>query len=242
MFIGSGTFINIISVFLGTLVGVSVAHRLPNRVREVVMDGLGLVTGMIAVLTTAAITDPTLPESLGKGRPVLIVLASIVLGGMIGSALNLELRLESLGDKLKSRFDKGDTDSKFTEGFVAASLLFCIGPMTILGSITDGLGGGNQMLILKSILDFFAALGFAAALGWGVAASGLSILVVQGGFTLFGYFLGNFMSDVQILMLTATGGLLLVGISLRLLNIKQVPVGNLLPALAISPILVALLS
>ncbi len=242
MFIGSGTFINIISVFLGTVVGVTVAHRLPQRVRDVVMDGLGLVTGMIAVLTTSAITNPTLPQVLGKGRPVLIVLASIVLGGMIGSALNLELRLEALGDKLKSKFDKGDPDSTFTEGFVAASLLFCIGPMTILGSITDGLGGGNQMLILKSILDFFASLGFAAALGWGVAASGLSILVVQGGFTVFGYFLGNFMSDVQILMLTATGGLLLVGISLRLLNIKQVPVGNLLPALIIAPILVAILS
>ncbi len=241
MFIGSGTVINVISVIIGTFVGVTIAHRLPARVREVVMDGLGLVTGMIAVLTTAAIVDPSLTETLGKGRPVLIVLASILLGGISGAAIRLEDRLESLGDKLRARFAK-EGESTFTEGFVAASLLFCIGPMTILGSITDGLGGGNEMLILKSTLDFFAALAFAAALGWGVAASGISILVVQGGLTLFGFFLGNFMSDVQILMLTATGGLLLVGISMRLLNIKQIPVGNLLPALLYAPLLVALLS
>lgn len=241
MFIGSGTVINVASVIIGTFVGVTIAHRLPARVREVVMDGLGLVTAMIAVLTTAAIVDPQLAETLGKGRPVLIVLASILLGGITGAAIRLEDRLETLGDKLKARFSK-DGESTFTEGFVAASLLFCIGPMTILGSITDGLGGGNEMLILKSTLDFFAALAFAAALGWGVAASGLSILIVQGGLTLFGYFLGNFMSDVQILMLTATGGLLLVGISMRLLNIKQVPVGNLLPALLYAPALAALLS
>ncbi len=241
MFIGSGTAINIVAVVLGTFVGVSIAHRLDQHVRSVVMDGLGLVTGMIAVLTTAAITDPSLTETLGKGRPVLIVLASIVLGGATGAALRLEERLESLGDRLKARF-AAEGESTFTEGFVAASLLFCIGPMTILGSITDGLGGGNQMLILKSTLDFFASLGFAAALGWGVAASGLSILVVQGGFTLFGYFLGNFMTNVEILMLTATGGLMLVGICLRLLNIKQVPVGSMLPALIYAPLLAALFS
>lgn len=241
MFIGSGTVINVASVIIGTFVGVTIAHRLPPRVREVVMDGLGLVTAMIAVLTTAAITDPLLAESLGRGRPVLIVLGSILLGGITGAAVRLEDRLESLGDKLRARFAK-EGESTFTEGFVAASLLFCIGPMTILGSITDGLGGGNEMLILKSTLDFFASLAFAAALGWGVAASGISILIVQGGLTLFGYFLGNFMSDVQILMLTATGGLLLVGISMRLLNIKQVPVGNLLPALIYAPLLVEVLS
>lgn len=241
MFIGSGTVINVASVIIGTFVGVTIAHRLPPRVREVVMDGLGLVTAMIAVLTTAAITDPLLAESLGRGRPVLIVLGSILLGGITGAAVRLEDRLESLGDKLRARFAK-EGESTFTEGFVAASLLFCIGPMTILGSITDGLGGGNEMLILKSTLDFFASLAFAAALGWGVAASGISILIVQGGLTLFGYFLGNFMSDVQILMLTATGGLLLVGISMRLLNIKQVPVGNLLPALIYAPLLVGVLS
>lgn len=241
MFIGSGTVINVAAVIIGTFVGVTIAHRLPARVREVVMDGLGLVTGMIAVLTTAAITDPLLTESLGKGRPVLIVLGSILLGGITGAAIQLEDRLETFGDKIKKRFAK-DGESTFTEGFVAASLLFCIGPMTILGSITDGLGGGNEMLVLKSTLDFFASLAFAAALGWGVAASGISILIVQGGLTLFGFFLGNFMSEVQILMLTATGGLMLVGISMRLLNIKQVPVGNLLPALIYAPVLTAILS
>ena len=241
MFIGSGTVINVVAVIIGTIAGVAIAHRLPARVREVVMDGLGLVTGMIAVLTTAAITNPLLSESLGKGRPVLIVLGSILLGGITGAAIKLEDRLETFGNTIKARFAK-DGESTFTEGFVAASLLFCVGPMTILGSITDGLGGGNEMLVLKSTLDFFASLAFGAALGWGVAASGISVFIVQGGLTLFGYFLGNFMSEVQILMLTATGGLMLVGISMRLLNIKQVPVGNLLPALFYAPLLTAILS
>ncbi len=124
MFIGSGTAINVIAVLLGSTLGVFIAHRLNERIRNVVTDGLGLTTGMIAVLTCAAITDPSLSDELGRGRPVLIVLASIVLGGIIGTAIQIEERLEAFGDRLKERFSSG-SGSKFTEGFVAASLLFC---------------------------------------------------------------------------------------------------------------------
>lgn len=241
MFIGSGTIINIFAVLLGSALGVFIAHRLNQRIRDVVTDGLGLVTGMIAVLTCASITDPLLSETLGSGWPVLIVLASIVVGGMLGTAMQIEERLESAGDRLKARYSN-DGSSKFTEGFVAASLLFCVGAMSVLGPITDGLGGGNEILVLKSTLDFFAAIAFASVFGWGVAASALTILVFQGSLTALGYVLGNFMSDVQVLMLTATGGLLILGISLRLLNIRQIPVGNMLPALVIAPLLVALVA
>ncbi len=241
MFIGSGTVINVIAVLLGSALGVTIAHRLNDSVRNVVTDGLGLITGLVAALSISSITDPHLKEHLGQGRPVLIALASIVLGGIVGTSIGIERRLDQLGDRLKRRLS-GDSESPFTEGFVSASLLFCIGPLTILGSITDGLGGGNEQLVLKSTLDFFAAMAFAAALGWGVAASALSVGVVQGSLTVLGLFLGNFMSDIQVTMLTATGGLLLMGISLRLLGIKQVPVGNMLPTLFIAPILVALLA
>ena len=241
MFIGSGTLINVIAVLIGSTIGVFIAHRLSQKIREVVTDGLGLATGMIAVLTTAAITNPLLTQTLGSGRPVLIVLASVVVGGMLGTAMRIEERLEAFGERLKARFS-GEGGSRFTEGFVAASLLFCVGAMSVLGPITDGLGGGNEILVLKSTLDFFASIAFASVFGWGVAASAVTILLFQGSLTLLGFALGNFMSEVQVLMLTATGGLLLLAISLRLLNLKQIPVGNMLPALIIAPLLAALFS
>ena len=241
MFIGSGTLINVIAVLIGSTIGVFIAHRLNEKIRDVVTDGLGLATGMIAALTTAAITNPLLTQTLGSGRPVLIVLASVVVGGILGTLMRIEERLEIYGDRLKARFS-GEDGSRFTEGFVAASLLFCVGAMAVLGPITDGLGGGNEILVLKSTLDFFASIAFASVFGWGVAASALTILLFQGSLTLLGYALGNFMSEVQVLMLTATGGLLLLAISLRLLNLKQIPVGNMLPALVLAPLLAAVFS
>lgn len=241
MFIGSGTIINVVAVLIGSTLGVFIAHRLNENIRNVVTDGLGLTTGMIAVLTCASITDPLLSQELGKGRPVLIVLASIVLGGIVGTALQIEERLENFGERIKQRFST-EASSKFTEGFVAASLLFCVGAMSVLGPITDGLGGGNEILVLKSTLDFFASIAFASVFGWGVAASVITILLFQGSLTILGYALGNFMSDVQVLMLSATGGLLILGIALRLLNIRQIPVGNMLPALIFAPVLAGLLS
>lgn len=241
MFIGSGTLINVIAILIGSTIGVFIAHRLNEKIRDVVTDGLGLATGMIAVLTTAAITNPLLTQTLGSGRPVLIVLASVVVGGILGTLMRIEERLEIYGDRLKARFS-GEDGSRFTEGFVAASLLFCVGAMAVLGPITDGLGGGNEILVLKSTLDFFASIAFASVFGWGVAASALTILLFQGSLTLLGYALGNFMSEVQVLMLTATGGLLLLAISLRLLNLKQIPVGNMLPALVLAPLLAAVFS
>lgn len=241
MFIGSGTLINVIAILIGSTIGVFIAHRLNEKIRDVVTDGLGLATGMIAALTTAAITNPLLTQTLGSGRPVLIVLASVVVGGILGTLMRIEERLEIYGDRLKARFS-GEDGSRFTEGFVAASLLFCVGAMAVLGPITDGLGGGNEILVLKSTLDFFASIAFASVFGWGVAASALTILLFQGSLTLLGYALGNFMSEVQVLMLTATGGLLLLAISLRLLNLKQIPVGNMLPALVLAPLLAAVFS
>ena len=243
MFIGSGTIINMLSILLATAVGTQIAHLLNDRMRDIVTDALGLVVGTVAVLTTAAIADPALSAAMGRGRPVLVLLFSMIVGGVIGTALDIEGRLERFGDRVKAKF-AASGDAGFTQGFVSASLLFCIGAKAILGSITEGLGQGNEMLVLTSALDFFAALAFASAFGWGVALSALSVGIYQGAFTLLGVVLGNFMSSEQILMLSAVGGLTILCIAINFLKVRvtPIPLGNFAPALVIAPVLVAVLS
>ena len=154
---------------------------------------------------------------------------------LIGSALHLEEKLEVLGENLRKRF-RASKESPFIEGFVSASLLFAIGPLAILGSISDGMGTGIDQLVLKSTLDFFAAMAFATSLGWGVAASAIPVGIYQGAWTLVGLGLGSILSGYQIAAMTIVGGLMLLCIALRLLKIKEVAVANLLPALAIAPL------
>jgi len=239
---GTGTLVNVTTVLVGSGVGVVVGHRLPERTRDVVTDALGLTTLLIAILSALSVTDPALVAAVGSSAPMLIVLGSLLVGGIVGSLLRLEARVESLGGWLQSRLTRsGDSAERrrFIEGFVAASLLFCTGPLTVLGSLSDGLGRGADQLYLKSVLDGFAALAFASSFGWGVAASALTVVVVQGGLTVVGLLLGDVLSDAQVAALGATGGLLLVGIALRLLRIREVPVADLLPALVVAPLLVA---
>ena len=256
--IGLGTAINVVAILVGSAVGVALGHRLPQRTRDVVTDGLGLITLLVAALSAAAVLDPAVRADVGAAG-VLIVLGSILVGGIVGSLLRIEERLEGVGDAIRRRLGNGSADvevdgsltdadpaaappSTFVEGFVTASLVFCVGPLAILGSLSDGLGLGIDQLALKSIMDGFAAIAFAASLGWGVAASALSVAVYQGTLTIAGWALGSVLSAAQIALLTATGGLLLVGIALRLLRIRPVPVGDLLPALLIAPILTALVA
>jgi uncharacterized protein len=164
----------------------------------------------------------------------------MVIGGVVGSLLRLEARVEGVGGWLQARLagDRGSVERhRFIEGFVVSSLVFCMGPLTILGSLNDGLGLGADQLFLKSALDGFAAIAFAASFGWGVAASALTVLVVQGGLTIVGLLLGDVLPDAHVAALTATGGLLLVGVALRLLRIREIPVADLLPALVAAPVL-----
>lgn len=240
MFRGIGTVVNVATVLLGSGIGVLVGHRLPQRTRDVVTDALGLVTLLIAALSALAVTDTVLSDAVGDSAPVLIVLGSLLLGGIAGSLLRIEHRLEGFGGFLQARLTRDQASverQRFIEGFVAASMLFCVGPLTILGSLSDGLGNGADQLLLKATLDGFAAIAFAASFGWGVAASALIVLAVQGSLTVLGAALGSFLPDAHLSTLTATGGLLLVGVGLRLLKVKQVPVGDLLPALVIAPLL-----
>jgi uncharacterized membrane protein YqgA involved in biofilm formation len=277
---GAGTVLNVVTVLAGAGIGMLLGHRLPERTRSVVTDGLGLVTLLAAALSAAAVLDRPFVAATGSGAPVLIVLGSLLIGGIFGSLLRVEDRIEALGSGLQRRFTRSPETSvaatvtarssvdagpdggvasrlapasdgartadgtagrdRFVKGFLTASLVFCVGPLTVLGSIDDGLGRGIQQLALKSTLDGFAAIAFAASFGIGVAAAALTVAVVQGGFTLVGVALGDVLPAAHVSALTATGGLLLVGIALRLLRIRDVPVGDLLPALVVAPLLTQL--
>jgi uncharacterized membrane protein YqgA involved in biofilm formation len=235
MFTGAGTVLNILTIVIGGALGVFIGAKISEKLRNLVTDVLGCVTIISAADALSAYWDVELQESMPKGWVILVVIFSLLVGALIGSALSIEDRLEFLGNKLKSRFSKNGS-SNFVEGFVSASLIFAIGPLAILGSISDGMGTGIDQLVLKSTLDGFAALAFAASLGWGVALSALPVGIYQFAWTAVGLFLGAILTNYQVAAMTAVGGILLIGISLRLLRIKQIAVGNLLPALALAPL------
>lgn len=235
MFTGAGTVLNILTIVIGGALGVFIGAKISEKLRNLVTDVLGCVTIISAADALSAYWDVELQESMPRGWVILVVIFSLLVGALIGSALAIEDRLEFVGNKLKSRFSKNGS-SNFVEGFVSASLIFAIGPLAILGSISDGMGTGIDQLVLKSTLDGFAALAFAASLGWGVALSALPVGIYQFAWTAVGLFLGAILTNYQAAAMTAVGGILLIGISLRLLRIKQIAVGNLLPALALAPL------
>lgn len=238
--IGLGTLINMAAILVGSAVGVAVGSRLPERTRDLITSALGMVTLVVAALNVVAITDADWITDVGSAAPLLIVLGSVVIGGVIGSLLRIESRLEGVGGWLQSRFSRtsgSESRQRFIEGFVDASLLFCIGPLAILGALSDGLGQGIDQLALKSTLDGVASVAFAASLGWGVAASAISVGIIQGIFTLLGVAVGAVVAASAIASITATGGILLIGVGLRLLRVTNLAVGDLLPALIVAPIL-----
>lgn len=236
MFPGIGTVINIITIIGGAGIGVLVGAKMPKRTRVLLTDVLGLTTLLAAAGALASLWSKRYISGLPTGWSLLTILGALVIGGLIGSAAKLEDRLDHLGEKLRKRF-RASQESSFVEGFVSASLLFAIGPLAILGSISDGMGTGIDQLLLKSTLDFFAAMAFAASLGWGVAVSALPVGIYQGFWTLIGVGLGSILVGYQIDAMTITGGVLLISIGLKLLKIKEIAVGNLLPALAVAPLL-----
>jgi uncharacterized membrane protein YqgA involved in biofilm formation len=240
MFVGFGTTVNIAAIIGGAAIGVLVGGRMPSRTRTLITEVLGLITILGSVSALAPMWAERYTSALPKGWTLLAILASLLIGGFIGSALNLETKLDGLGESLRKKF-RASQESTFIEGFVSASLLFIIGPLAILGSISDGMSQGVDQLLLKSSLDFFAAMAFAASLGWGVAAAAIPVGIYQGLWTLVGLGLGNILTGYQIDAMTITGGLLLACIGLRLLKIKDIAVGNLLPALVVAPVLVQFL-
>ncbi|MFM2214678.1 MAG: hypothetical protein RJA88_47 [Actinomycetota bacterium] len=240
MFVGLGTLINVIAIVIGSSIGIGAGSRLTKKSLSLITDILGLITLLGAASALMPLWSSSFIDSLPKGSTLLVILGAMLIGGLIGSALSLETRLDKFGETLRQKF-KASSDGPFIEGFVSASLLFVIGPLAILGSVSDGMSEGLDQLILKSSLDFFAAMAFASSLGWGVAASAIPVGIYQGAWTLVGLFLGSVLQPYQIDAMTICGGLMLVGIGLRLLDIKKIAVANLLPALIIAPAIATVL-
>ncbi|HEV7887644.1 MAG TPA: DUF554 domain-containing protein [Acidimicrobiales bacterium] len=225
---GLGTAVNVATVLVGTAVGILAGHRLPERIRTTLLQGAALVVIVLGV------------DDAAKSRNIVFPLAALVLGGALGEAVDIEARLERLGERLRRRFDRAEDGSTFVEGFVAASLVFCVGPLTILGSIFDGLGRGSHELVVKAALDGIVAVVFASTLGIGVGFSALTILVVQGGLTLTAGAADRVLTERMITEMTAVGGVMILGIGIRLLDLSPIRVASFLPALVLAPVLVGL--
>ena len=232
----TGTLVNVAAVLVGTLIGALLGGRLPEGIHQRVLAGLGMVTLVIGV-------DNALHWNDGDGGRVLLsVLGAVLIGGIAGEVIGIERRLQGFGDRLQERFAGGEEHSTISEGFFTASLLFCVGPLTVLGSIADGLNGDHELLFTKSVLDGFAAIALASALGWGVGLSAISVLVIQGGISLGAGLFEDILVGEPLQALTSAGGVLIIGIGLKLLALKDVRVGNFLPALVLAPALVGLVS
>ncbi len=235
----TGTLINVATILIGGTLGLLFGARVPERLKATVVAGMGLFTFAIGV------------QMFLKTENSLIVLGALLIGALLGEWWKIEDRLQSLGQILEARFAKSDstniggevTSNKFVRGFLTASLLFCVGPLAILGSIQDGLTGNYNLLAVKSVLDGFASLAFASTLGVGVMFSSLMILIYQGGISLLAAQLNVIVTQSMMNELTATGGVILMGLALSsLLEIKKIRAGNFLPALVIAPLIVWVLS
>lgn len=229
----TGTFLNIATVLIGGALGLIFGTRIPEQLKATVISGMGLFVLAMGLQMFLNTENP------------LIVLGSLLIGTLLGEWWRIEDRLQNLGKFLEQRFSRAGEDGSntFVRGFLIASLLFCAGPLTILGSIQDGLTGDYNLLAVKSVLDGFAALAFASTLGVGVMFSTIVILVYQGGISLLAAQLNSIVTPAMMNELTATGGVILLGLAIsRLLEIKNIRVGNMLPGLAVAPLIVWVLS
>ena len=223
----TGTLLNLATVLAGGVLGTFLGDRLPPRLRENVVAGVGLfviVMGVKFAIDTANL---------------LYLLGAILIGGVTGSVAGIERRLNALGERVQRRYTAPGETSTIAEGFVTASIVFCVGPLTFLGAIRNGLTGDATLLAIKSVLDGFTAIAFAATLGWGVLLSLVVILVYQGGLAAGASIFSGLLSDAQLREMSAVGGLLIVGVGLKLLKIRDVQVADYLPAIAAAPLLVA---
>src|SRR2546423_156465 len=223
---GLGTVVNVGTVLAGTAGGMLAGARLPERVRTTILQGVGLVVVVIGI------------DNAQLSRNIVFPLAALVVGGAIGEALSLEDALERFGEWVRRRASA--ESSRFVEGFVTASLIFCVGPLTILGSIQDGLGRGADTILVKAALDGTVAVVLASTLGIGVGLSAITVLVVQGAITLGAGAFDNVLTRRMVDELTATGGVMIIGLGIRLLDLRRIRVASFLPALLVAPVLVAI--
>ena len=222
-----GTCVNMITVILGGSIGLFLGSRFPNKLSDSLMKALGLCTLLIGI------------SGLSKGENQLFTIISMAIGTVIGELSDLDLRLENLGKKVENRFKKDGENVTIADGFVNASLLFCVGAMAIVGSLQSGLVGDNSMIYTKSLLDFTAAIIFASTLGVGVLFSSVPVLVYQGLIVVLAHFIAPFLTDAVIGDMTCTGSLIIIGLALNMLGITKLKVMNMVPAIFI-PILIYL--
>ena len=230
----SGTWINIITVLIGTMIGLLLKQRLPPKIKEIIPQGIGLLTLWLGFSMAEELSNVEVRNIPGA----ILGLVSIIIGGGLGEWWKIEERLNGVGDYLKQYLRHS---GQFTEGFVATSILFCVGPVALVGSINNGLLGENTLLVLKAIMDGISSIPFASRYGIGVGFSVLVILVYQGGISLLaGLFVSNLNDPTNhplILLITGIGGLMILGIGLNLLDIAKIRVAAFLPALLLPPIL-----
>lgn len=222
-----GTVANVAAIVLGTLLGLLLRRRLPQRITTILTQGLGLVTALIGLQMVVATQN------------VLIVLVSIVVGGVVGELIQIEGRLDTFGTRIEKRFSR--RRGTFAKAFVTSSLLYCVGPIAILGALRDGLRGDYSILLTKSGLDGIASVVFASTLGIGVLFSAIPVLAYQGSITIAASLLEPYLRTAIVNEMTATGGLLILGIALNILQVTKIKVGNMLPAILVAAILAGLL-
>lgn len=222
-----GTFINMVAVLTGGVVGLLLNKNFPEKIQQIVFQGIGLCTLLIGMQMALQVQD------------LLILIFSILIGATLGEFIELEERIEILSNKLKKKV--GSKDDDFTQGLVTAFLIFCIGSMTIVGALSEGISGDRSLLLTKSVLDGFTSIVLASTFGIGVLFSVIPMLIFQGGLTLFASQFSNLFTQSLLLQLTATGGILILGIGINLLEIKKIKVVNLLPSLLIATLLTVLL-
>jgi uncharacterized membrane protein YqgA involved in biofilm formation len=228
-----GTLLNIAAILIGSVIGLVFGARIPDKLKETIIAGMGLFLGAMGL------------QMFLKTENSLIVLGALLVGALLGEWWRIEDGLHRLGEFLERKFsgEEEDGSNRFVRGFMTASLLFCVGPVAILGSIQDGLTGNYNLLAVKSVLDGFASIAFASTLGIGVAFSTIIILLYQGGISLLAGQLDAIVTPSMMNELTATGGVILLGLAIsNLLEIRKIRVGNMLPALAIGPLIVWVLS
>lgn len=233
----SGTWINVATVLLGTGVGLLLRYRLPTTMQQIITQAVGLLTLVIGFTMSGSLFE----VEAGLIDGVILGLLALVVGGLLGEWWQVEKRLVAIGDSLKAQVKGG---GRFTEGFVAASLLFCIGPMTIIGSLNNGLSGDNTLLTLKATMDGLASIALTGSYGIGVGFSAITVLLVQGGLSLLAGGLATVLvdpaADPHVLLTTGIGGMMIIGLGLSLLEIAKIRTASFLPALIVAPLVVAI--
>lgn len=234
-----GTLLNFTTVMVGGVLGLLIGGRMPERIKIIVVAAIGLMTAIMGISSGITTANPLIP------------LLALVIGSVIGELINIDKGINLLGDWLKKRFSRADSRQNFTAAFVIASLQFCVGPLTILGSINDGLTGDYRLLAIKAVLDGFSAIIFASSFGVGTLFAGATILVIQGSITLLAGLVKPLLisnphlsmaAQPRIIELSAVGGVILLALALNILEIKPIKVANMLPALVIAPLIVAILN